>query len=196
MFFYKKRPELEKEILARTNTFIKDIKNSPDLSKFIEVFGITGPAARGQATHKGSDIDFYCITSKLSPLKSIWIRNKFVKLFNNLPVDVELLIFSPKIYKKPDLMYFEFSSSGKVLYGKLRKKAKISQIPKWESMQILTYRGGPFLNAHSNRNIDYEYSKLILGIGEALLLISGEYIADNHKRSNRVISNNLAKKIP
>ena len=58
MFFYKKRPELEKEILARTNTFIKDIKNSPDLSKFIEVFGITGPAARGQATHKGSDSIF------------------------------------------------------------------------------------------------------------------------------------------
>ena len=76
-------------------------------------------------------------------------------------------------------MYFHFKKGS---YGKLRKKAKISQIPKWESMQILTYRGGPFLNAHSNRNIDYEYSKLILGIGEALLLISGEYIADNHKR--------------
>ncbi len=195
MFFHKPQPKLENKILDRINLFVNEVNSNSSLSEFIDVFGITGPAARGQASSRGSDIDFYCITSQLSPLKSILLRNKFVNLFKDLPIEVELLIFSPNIYKKPDLMYYEFTSSGKILYGRIRKKPKLSQIPKWEAIQLLTYRGGPFFNAYSNRNIEYEYSKLILGIGEAILLMEEDYIADNHKRFSKILISKSAKKL-
>jgi len=193
MFFHEPNPKLEDKINKKINLFLDEIKTNSNLSEFIEVFGITGPAARNQATKQGSDIDFYCITSKLAPIKSITLRNKFVKLFENVPIDVELLIFSPNIFKKPDLMLFEFSNNGKILYGKLKKKFKLEKIPKWEAIQLLTYRGGPFFYAYSKKEIDYEYSKLILGLGEAILLMDDQYVADNHARSSLISKNETAK---
>lgn len=195
MFFHEPNPKLEDKINKKIDLFLNEIKNNPNLSEFIDVFGITGPAARDQATKKGSDIDFYCITSKLSPFKSINLRNKFIRLFEDVPIEVELLIFSPNIFQKPDLMLFEFSNNGKTLYGKLNKKFKLEQIPKWEAMQLLTYRGGPFFQAYDQKNIDYEYSKLILGLGESILLMDDQYVADNHARYKLILKNKTSKNL-
>jgi hypothetical protein len=195
--FYGKRRDIENKIIDRVENFVSLIKKDKKLRKFVKVFGITGPAGRGQASFGNSDIDFYCITNKLNPFKERYLHKRFNECFKGIDYDISLLAFAPSVLKKPDLMFFEFVNSGKFLYGKLKGpiKYKIQDIPKWEGIRLLTFKGNPFLAHIGTDKEEYYFSKLILGIGESFLLLDNKYVADDFKRKDLVLKNKYAKQI-
>jgi len=194
--FYGKKRKIEKEIEKKCLEFVSLINKDKKLKKFIKVFGITGPSARGQASFGNSDIDFYCITNSLNFFKEGYLKKKFDEYFNKIDYEISLLSFAPSILNKKDLMFFEFATSGKILYGDLKNKIFIGQIPKWEGIRLLTFKGNPFI-AYLNEidKIEYYFNKLIFGIGEAFLLLKNDYIADDFERYKRVMKNDYAKKL-
>jgi len=105
--FHPPNPKLEKEIERKTSAFIELIHKDKKLKKYIKAFGLTGTAARGQASPRASDIDFYCITNYINPLHEAYLFKKFNKAFKNLEIDADVLTFSPTVYKKPGLMFYE-----------------------------------------------------------------------------------------
>ncbi|MFH1212429.1 MAG: hypothetical protein V1659_05905 [Candidatus Woesearchaeota archaeon] len=190
--------ENERLILPKIISFLKTIREDKILKKYVRVFGITGPAARGQASSKGSDIDFCCITKYLNPFHERHLNKKFKECFAESKIEASILIFGPSIFKKPDLMFFEFVNSGKILYGSIKRKLSIADIPKWEGIRVLCLKGNPFIvyQKSPSKEFDYYYTKLLFGIGEALLLLDSEYVTDDFERYNLVLKNRHAKKIP
>lgn len=186
-----------------TNTFeqaARIIKNR--FSNYVHVFGITGPMARSQGTllkirktYVGSDLDLAVITRVLNPFKERELRNAlkplFKKLYRNTKVEASLLTFSPTIYKKPDLMFYEFTNSGRFILGKPWVKVSIDDLPLWEGIRLLSFRQAPFLNSFKkvkkglrfDKHYYYQASKAMLGCGEALLLLDRLYVADNFERA-------------
>ena len=207
--FYQRNKEarkIEQYIQGKIDEFIEKIKRNK-LFNYIEVFGLTGPAARGQATIHGSDIDFYTITKSINPLKEAKLRRIFEEIFHSNIVETSLLTASPTIYKKPDLMFYEFIHSGGFLLGRpkiSKNELNIEKIPRWEGVRLLTYRIDPFINTFrvAKRGIeiktdkpDYYYSKVIQGIGEAFLLLEDEYKADNFERLKAIRKSKYAKQL-
>ena len=97
-------------------------------------------------------------------------------------------------------MFFELVNSGITYYGKNNQKIPIKKVPLWEGIRLLTFKGNPFLSSFSkkgySKEFHYYYSKLLLGIGEALLLLDQTYVADNFKRYDLVMGNRFSQKIP
>ena len=187
--FYKTNSKIEKKIDLKIKKLLYEIKKNKTLKKYVKIFGLTGPAARGQASSKGSDIDFYCITNCLNPFHEKKLKKVFFEVFSDFKIEVSLLVFAPSIFKKPDLMYFEFTNSGKIFYGSLNQKISINKIPLWEGIRLLTFKGDPFLASFDTGEFHYYYSKLLLGIGEAFLVLDRTYVADNFKRHDLVLKN-------
>ena len=66
-YFYNYKDEvMERTIQNKIDQFITKIKRDKVLCNYVASFGLTGTAARGQATLNGSDFDFYCITNHLN----------------------------------------------------------------------------------------------------------------------------------
>ena len=202
----KKSKKIEERVEKGVEEFLKKIKKKR-LSNYIEVFGLTGPAARGQATIYGSDIDFYVITKSLNLKKEKKLRTIFNNVFKEREIEVSLLTASPTIYKKPDLMFYEFIHSEGFLWGRPRiskDELTIKMIPKWEGVRLLTFRIDPFLNTIKIRQKgieiktnkpDYYYSKVIQGVGEAFLLLEDKYKADNFERLKLIRKSKYAKQL-
>ncbi|BDU51111.1 hypothetical protein [Haliovirga abyssi] len=198
MFFYNPQPKLEIKLQDLINKFILEIKSNKNLSKYIKIFGITGPAARSQAVYPYSDIDFYAITNFISSKYEKILRNIFNNIFINLDIECSLLLVAPSIYYRPDLMFFEFNNSGIVYLGEKQNKLSLDKIPNWEIFRLLTFRSNPFFSTFSLSNnkliikdiekFYYYYSKLILGISEAFLILKNKYSADNFERQKDIKS--------
>jgi len=190
IFFYDSKDKiLDSTINSKIEQFVDLIKKNKLFRKYVSVFGLTGTAARGQASMNGSDLDFYCITNYLNPLHEKKLKKSFFETFGDFGIEVSLLTFAPSIFKKPDLMYFEFVTSGKVYYGKFDKKISFDKIPLWEGVRLLSFKGDPFLASFDTGEFHYYYSKLLLGIGEAFLVLDRTYVADNFKRHDLVLKN-------
>jgi hypothetical protein len=193
--FYGKKKDIEDKISERADKFVSLIHKDKKLKKFVKVFGITGPAGRGQASFGKSDVDFCCITNTLNPLKERYLLKKFYECFKDIKYDISLLTFAPSIFKRKDLMFFEFATSGNFLYGKVNRDVKIRDIPKWEGIRLLTFKGDPFLAHIGTDKEEYYFSKLVLGIGESFLLLDNTYVADDFKRKDLVLKNKYALKV-
>ncbi|MFC1648306.1 hypothetical protein ACFL1B_02495 [Nanoarchaeota archaeon] len=185
-----------KEVERLSKTFVKVIGRNPRLKRYVMVFGVSGPAARGQASPRGSDVDFYCITNYLNPRSERYLRSEFDQVFGASDVDCGIMVVAPSVLKYPDLPLYEFTSSGRVIYGKLPRKVSIKEIPKWEGARLLCFKGDPFIAAIEKGNLEFYYSKMLLGIGEAFLVLEGNYVADNFKRYDRVLKSELVKSMP
>jgi len=175
----------------------------------VRSFGIVGPYARNQQT-KFSDVDFYMITKRINPFFEWKIKKKFFECFRDCKGrEVSLLIASPTIFKKPDLMFFEYTNSGKVLFGEKIKPIPIERISRFEAFRNIIYRSCFFLEQFEVKNgklqlkknikkelFLYNYSKVIQCVEEVCLLLTREYVADNFKRSMLIKRNVFAKQIP
>ena len=201
----KKTENIEEKIEKKTKIFLDKLRKKGFID-FIEVFGLTGPSARGQATIYGGDIDFYFISKAINPIKEGKIRKLFEEIVRVKGIETSLLSASPTIYKRPDLMFYEFIHSNGFVYGKPRiskRDLPIKRIPRWEGVRLLTYRINPFINSFRIRKDieittnkpDYYYSKIVQGIGEAFLILTNKYSADNFKRLNAMKKNRYAKKL-
>lgn len=206
MYFYKKTPITE-EIEAKTDKKIKEflniIKKDKKLQKYILSLGIVGPAARKQNFYFNSkvmsDIDFYVISTRISPPSERYLRKTFRKTFKDMKL-CSLLIASPTIFKRPDLMFFEYTNTGKVLYGRRLKPISINKISRFECFRNIAYRGCYFLNYYKEKKKDtvkflYYYSKIIFAVGEILLILTKQYKANNFERNNLIKKNKPAKKL-
>jgi len=214
MYFYKNNKEIEKIELntnKKIDEFLKIIKKNKKLSKNIITFGLVGPCARNQAFYINnkvkSDFDFYLVSNKFNICLEKKIKNIFYDIFKD-ENNYSLHYISPSIFKKPDLMFFEYTNSGKVLYGKKLKKTDINKISRLEVLRNIIFRETHFLKLFKLKNnklilnenvkkeeILYGYSKIIFSIGEVCLILDKTYSADNIKRNNLIKNNKYAQKI-
>lgn len=199
--------KIEKGVDEGISKFLEIIKENSKLKKYISVFGIVGPAARAEGFYfdekNRSDIDFYVITNYIDVKEEKLLKNKFEECFNK-KLDCSLLIASNRVLKKPDLMLYEFSNSGKILYGKI-KKLNINELSKFEGFRNIIYRGKHFLNllslkegklvyASSDKTkFLYNYSKVIFAAGEIELMLNKKYVANNFERNKLIKKSKLAK---
>ncbi|MHA1696266.1 MAG: hypothetical protein ACTSUG_13435, partial [Candidatus Helarchaeota archaeon] len=121
--------------------------------------------------------------------------------------DESLHYISPSIFKRPDLMYFEYCNSGKVLYGKKLESQTIKNISRLESLRNIIFREAHFLKLFNIKNkklllknvkkeeLIYNYSKIIFSIGEICLILDKSYVADNFQRNKLLKNNKYAKNI-
>lgn len=193
-YFYDTK-KYDDAIDASIKVFIEKIKTTKKLHEYVDTIGITGTAARGQAYSKGSDIDIYCITKYLNPLHEHKLQKVFASSFSNIKIDHSLLVFAPSVHNKPDLMYYEFTHCGIKLYGNMPDKISINKIPQWEGIRLLTFKGNPFLASLHTNKFDYNYAKLLLGIGEAFLVLNRTYVADSLLRQKKVVQNKILQNI-
>lgn len=196
------------KINLKINELLKKINSTNYLKKYIKSFGIVGTFARKESfNYKNkikSDIDFYVITNFINPFFESKFKKEISIIFGN-EYDASLLIASPTIFKKPDLMFFEYTNSGKVLYGEKLKPISIKKISKFESFRNIIYRGCFFLSLFGVKNNKlkliekdkikflYYYSKVIFGIGEVFLILNKTYVANNYKRNELIKKNKFAK---
>lgn len=194
-FFHGPRRPVEDVLEKRIHRFLCVVNSKPVLCKRIMVFGITGPAGRGQAAYGKSDIDFYCILKHINPFVEYGLKKLFYKTIKKDDIAAELLVFAPSVLKKPDLMFFEFVTSGKVLLGRLPWTGTIEDIPKWEGVRLLCLKGDPFIaNLDKKKEVlEIYFAKMVQGIGEALLVLDNKYVADNFERKKRVMKNRYAQ---
>ena len=206
----KKAIKIENDLNKRVVLIVELIKRK--YRDYVETFGITGSMARGEGTIKfygtnivGSDIDFGIVTKYISPLKEKEIKRGISKIFSGSKIEPGYIFFSPTILKKPDLMFYEFVNSGRVLYGNLNFAYKADKIPLWEAVRLMTLRaGGPFLkefeiyrgDVKTSKKFGYALSRAILGCGEALLIAERKYRPSMKEREKQIRKNMLAKKIP
>lgn len=205
LFSDRSREADEENIAKRCERLVKEICADSELRAYVEVLGISGTAARGEASPYGSDVDFYCITTRLDPRFEKRLRTLFDSIFHDAPVESWLLVFAPSIWKKPDLMLYEFTNTGKVLLGDVKKQLPLRSVPRWEAIRLLSQKACPFLSKPVDSHFlhqfihedeDYYFSKLITGIGEALLLLSGTYQPSTDARAALIKQNHLAKQLP
>jgi hypothetical protein len=213
MYFCKNNQEtreIENQTQSKIKEFLQILNKNKRINKYVKIFGIIGPCARREGFYFNkeimSDIDFYVITNFINLKLERILHEKFNKVFKNTKM-YSILINSPTIFKKPDLMFFEFSNAGKILYGKKLKKININKIPRYESYRNLIYRSCFFLSLFNVKKgelilkkIDkelfmYYYSKVILSIGEVFLILTKEYVANNKQRNKLIEKNEFAKKI-
>jgi len=206
MKYFKNYNKTDKSIDRKINEFLSKIKSNTNFKNYIKTFGIVGPCARGQGFYLNnnvkSDIDFYAVTEFINPFLQTKLLKEFYKIFDKN--NASLLIASPTIFAKPDLMFFEFCSTGEVLYGKKLKPLSINKISLFEVFRNIIYRScfmfSLFKIDRNNKivfnkkilNKDiflYYYSKVIFGLGECFLLLNRTYVADNFTR-NELIKNN------
>ena len=74
-----------------------------------------------------------------------FVKKKFDETFDK-KLDCSLLIASKRVFNTPDLMLYEFSNSGKVFYGKI-KKVSIEKISDFEGFRNILYREREFLKS-------------------------------------------------
>lgn len=203
--FYKKNSQnkkFEETIYERIKQFIKIIEQDKKLSWFIISFWIVWPCARGQwfwyDDRLRSDVDFFAITSKISPSLNTYMKNKFQKVFET-ELDCALMIANEiHAYRKPDLMFFEYISSGNFLYGKEPQVLPFIEVSKFEVFRNIIYRSTSLLKMVHVRNgkisfkeMDtekflYHFSKIIFMVEEIILILKWTYVADNLVRSNLI----------
>lgn len=213
--FYNKNKatnELEDTILKRLESFIEKLKNDKKLNNHVLSFGIVWPCARWQwywSNEKSrSDIDFFALTSQINPSADKYLKNEFDKIFEK-KLDCWILIWNKKrSYLRPDLMFFEYVTSGNFLYWTKPEAITFDKISKFEVFRNLIYRSHFFLKMFEiehgkmilkNKNKElflYHYSKIIFSIEEVILILTGNYIADNFGRKNRLVDNKLIKLYP
>ena len=184
----EKIEEVSKSINRCIKEFLEQIESDSALKKYIRVFGLTGPMARGEGTLFlindkviGSDVDFVVLVTK--PFLERKLRLVFDKVFKNCLVESSLMIPSQSIFKVPDLFFFEFVNSGKYLYGDLDYKLPIEKISKWEALGLLANKTYPFLNSfkikngiNPNEKFYYTCSRTILACMSAITLIERSYV--------------------
>jgi len=201
MYFYIQNKETE-NIENKINDWIKklilEIKKNKYLSKYILNFWLVWPTWRWQGFYfsnsSKSDFDFYFITNFINPFLASKISNLVKNIFNK-DLDCSALIVFKWIFKKPDLMFFEYSNSWMQLYWEKIKAIPLDKISKFESFRNIIYRSCFFLNLFKFKDSKlvlkekdkekylYYYSKVIFAIWEVKLILKNKYIADNFKRN-------------
>lgn len=198
--------KLEKEIDRCVTKSAELVKS--DFGDYVESFGITGPMAHGEGTvffsggeMYGSDVDLGVVSKFRSKRREDRLRAGIEKIFSGAGLEVGVLCFSPSIFKRPDLMFYQYCAKGKVLFG--RKLSCRWDIPVWEAAKALTSRSGMLFDSLSFKNgiafagkFPYSWSKALLGAGEALLIMEGSYALTFTEGKRRIQRSRLAKKIP
>jgi len=230
MYFYQqneKTKAIEADINEKIKSFVSYIEKTPWLKKSTISFGLVGPCARGQGFYHNedarSDFDFYLLSNELNLEKEKRAKKAFFEIFKNqkpslqveskrLQVkhdeDVSLHYISPTIFKRPDLMFFEYIESGKAFYGKKINKISIERIPKFEGFRNILFRSCVFFSLFDVNNgklklkenvakerFFYGYSKVIFSIGEVFLLLERNYVADNFRRNEIIKESKHAKRL-
>jgi len=143
-----------------------------------------------------SDLDLYLVFDTLNPNFKKKIYSYFKKSFDE-SLDPSLLFAYKSIFKRPDLMFFEYTNSGKVIFGKELNKIKFNKISKFEAFRNIIYRSSYFLEMFEiknyklklKKNIEnekflYFFSKVVFAAGEVDLIINNQYVANNIERNN------------
>ena len=193
------------------NQFNKKVIDNK-LQGFILSFWIVGPCARWQwfwiNENNRSDIDFYLVSSHFSISKTNRIKSIFYSIFPK-EEDFSIHYASPTIFKRPDLMFFEYTNSGYIIIWKKLKKLNIVKVPRFECFKNIIFRGGFFFEMFeltnwklkikdyiSNEEFLYWYSKIIFSIWEIILILQNIYKADNFKRNKLLLKlDEVEKKI-
>lgn len=197
--FCRKTPSTRKIEESVTVGVMKFLVASQLFSGYVRTIGIQGPCARGEGLYVSeyvrSDVDFFVVTSSINPLKERKLRRLFEQCFDK---ECSLLVYSPTIFKRPDLMFFE-ATRGKHLGGERLSPVPIQRISKFEGFRNLIYRGAFFLEADSRgasaEELAYAYSKVVFAAGEVCLLLEGDYCAGLKERNRRVKKSPLAREL-
>jgi predicted nucleotidyltransferase len=202
----RKIKELEVDIVKRLETVKSTIIN--EFSDYVVSFGLTGPMAKGEGTiyfsgntTSGSDIDMAVVTGFRSLARQRQLKRKIDEIFESSPLNPGILFFAPSIFKFPDLMFCEYAATGKVIFG--GKERCMREISIWEAAKILTSRCGALFDAVSfdgqitqSEDFPYAWSKSVLGMGEALLILEKKYKFSVLERAVAIKSSSYAKRIP
>lgn len=213
-FFYNKTDEsviLNQTINKKIQEFITIIDSELNLKKYVKSLWIIWPCARSEWFYINnkvrSDIDIYVMTSRISFSNAKKLNKLFKSIFDE-KLDVSLLYFSPNSWKKPDLMMYELTNSGKLLYWDKMEEITLSQISKLETIRNLAYRWFYFLENFENNQWKlvikdkvsdfqflYGFSKIVFSLWEVCLLLSGRYSASNFQREKNIKNNFYASQI-
>ncbi len=195
--------KLEMEISTRLETLAETIRHG--FSDYVSSFGITGPMAHGEGTiffdddkTPGSDIDLAIVTKYRSFRRQREIENEIKKTFQGCQIEAGPLIFSPSIFKRPDLLFIEYAAAGKILFGKKHKYK--GDIPVWEAAKLLVSRCGNFFESISfdgglefSGGFNYGWSKSAMAPGEAVLILEHNFAFTLKERASKIKKSKIAR---